>query len=242
MTQGVFERVRRRDRRRRVLVVLLPVLVVLAAAALVWVVWFSSLLAAESVTVEGLETLPPEKVEETAQVPVGRPLARLDVMAVEGRVGAMERVESVRVERSWPSTVRVVVKEREAVGWVVSDGRIRVVDRFGIDFRTLERRPDQLVEIRLPSMEARQRQQSLASAAAVVHFLSTNDPALLGDVRHVDVASRDSVVLALSDDRTVTWGSAARSADKLSILASMLEAVPAAGYDVSAPEQPTTRD
>lgn len=242
MTQGVFERVRRRDRRRRVLAVLVPVLLLVTAGALVWVVWFSSLLATESVTVEGLDTLEAEQVEEAAQVPIGRPLARLDTVDVEGRVGAMERVESVRVERSWPSTVRVVVREREPVGWVTSDGRLRVVDRFGIDFRTAERRPRRLVEIRVPSMEARQRQQSLASAAGVVHFLSENDPELLAEVRHVDVASRDSVVLALEGDRTVTWGSAARSEDKLTILASLLEAVPAAGYDVSAPEQPTTRD
>ena len=242
MTQGVFERVRRRDRRRRVLVVLVPVLVLVGIGAVVWVVWFSSLLAAEGVTVDGLDTLEAAQVEEVAQVPLGRPLARLDTVGIEGRVGAMERVESVRVERSWPSTVRVVVRERVPVGWIASDGRMRVVDRFGIDFRTVERRPRSLVEIRVPAMEARQRQQSLASAAAVVHFLSENDAELLADVRHVDVASRDSVVLALDGDRDVTWGSAARSEEKLTILTSLLEAVPAAGYDVSAPEQPTTRD
>ena len=80
--------------------VLVPVLVLAGAGALVWVVWFSSLLAAEDVTVDGLDTLEAAQVEEVAQVPLGRPLARLDTVGVEGRVGAMERVESVRVERS----------------------------------------------------------------------------------------------------------------------------------------------
>ena len=54
------------------------------------------------------------------------------------------------------------------------------------------------------------------------------------------VASKDSVQLVLGKNRTVTWGSAAKGEQKLTVLRSLLK-IKARGYDVSAPEQPTTR-
>jgi len=44
----------------------------------------------------------------------------------------------------------------------------------------------------------------------------------------------------LGKNRTVTWGSAAQGQQKLTVLRSLLK-IKARGYDVTAPEQPTTR-
>jgi cell division protein FtsQ len=59
-------------------------------------------------------------------------------------------------------------------------------------------------------------------------------------VRYVQVASKDSIQLVLGKNRTVIWGSAAKGEQKLTVLRSLLK-ITARGYDVSAPEQPTTR-
>jgi cell division protein FtsQ len=241
VSQQRFEDKRRHDRRRALLRYVLPVLGVAAVAALVWLVWFSSVLSVDTVDVEGLDTLEPDQVREVAEVAIGRPLARLDTVGIEGRVGAMERVESVAVDRSWPGTARIVVTERRPVAWVRLDGRMRAIDRYGVDFKTYEREPRSIVEVRFPFLEARRLQQSLASAGSVLAALREDDPDLVEEVRHVEVESQDSVVLVLSRGRTVTWGGAARTAEKLTVLRSLLEAVDADGYDVSAPEQPTTQ-
>ncbi|WP_375003124.1 cell division protein FtsQ/DivIB [Aeromicrobium sp. CTD01-1L150] len=241
MSQQRFEQKRRQDRRRKLLRYVLPATMVVAGAGLLWLVVFSSVLAVSSVKVEGLDTLKAGQVREAAEVPDKRPLARLDTVAIEGRVGSMERVENVEVHRSWPSTVRIVVTERRPVAWVRLDGRMRAIDRYGVDFKTYRREPKTIVEVRFPGMDARRLQQSLSSAGSVLAALRADDPALLKAVQHVEVESRDSVVLALSRGRTVTWGSAGRTAEKLTVLRSLLEAVDASGYDVSAPEQPTTK-
>ena len=80
-----------------------------------WVIGYSDLLTADSVEVRGVEGPLAETVRETAAVPLGVPLARVDTDAVAERVGAVPDVESVTASRSWPSTVVLTVVPRDPV-------------------------------------------------------------------------------------------------------------------------------
>jgi cell division protein FtsQ len=231
---------RRSVRRRRIGRILLAVLVAVAAGAAVWLVWFSSALAVNRIEISGTTTLKRMDIQSQAAVRLGEPLARVDTIAIESRVAAMERIDRVEVSRHWPRTIRIEVVERKPIGWVYSDGGIRAIDRYGVDFRSLRTEPKHLVEVRVETIVARKRQQGLESAAAVLDLLRREDPGLLKKVRYVRVSSKDSVQLELGKNRTVTWGSAARGKQKLTVLRSLLR-IKARGYDVSAPEQPTTR-
>jgi cell division protein FtsQ len=152
----------------------------------------------------------------------------------------MERIDQVEVSRHWPRTLRIRVVERKPIAWVYSGGVIRTLDRYGVDFRSLRTEPKNLIEVRVETIVARKRQQGLESATAVLDLLHRKDPGMLKKVRYVRVSSKDSVLLVLGKNRTVTWGSAARGEQKLTVLRSLLR-IKARGYDVSAPEQPTTR-
>lgn len=241
MSQVRFEERRRADSRRRLRRWLLAVLGVVVLVALVWLVWFSDVLGVRTVEVEGLTSLEPSEVREVADVPLGTPLARLDTVAIQGRVAKIERVERVEVERAWPRAVRIVVTERTAVAWTTVDGTLRALDRFGVDFRDLSKEPKGYVEVTTDATDPRQRQLAIASAASVVAFLRREDPELVEQVQAVDAPTRDAVTLDLTKGRTVTWGSAVDSPQKLEVLRALLE-IDASGYDVSAPEQPTTRE
>lgn len=240
MSEERFALRRRQDRRRRLLRWLGGVLGVAAVVGLVWVIWFSDLLGVRTVQVEGLSTLKPEQVRTAADLTPGTPLARVDTSAAAARVARLERVEHVEVERSWPRTVTVVVTERTAVAWTRVDGRIRALDRFGVDFRTLSKEPKGLVEVATTATEPRQRQLALVAAASVVSRLRADAPSLMKLVQSVDAPSRDAVTLDLTKGRTVTWGSATKPEQKVRVLEALLR-IDATGYDVSAPEQPTTR-
>ena len=231
---------RRSVRRRRIRRILLGVLAAVAAGAVVWVVWFSSALAVNRIEISGTTTLKPMDVRSQAAVRLGEPLARVDTVAIESRVAAMERIDRVEVSRHWPRTIRIEVVERKPIAWVYSGGDIRALDRYGVDFRSLRTEPKDLIEVQVETVVARQRQQGLESATAVLELWRTEDPGLLKKVRFVRVSSKDSVQLVLGKNRTVTWGSAAKGRQKLTVLRSLLR-IKARGYDVSAPEQPTTR-
>lgn len=92
----------------------------------------TSLLDVDHVTVRGADGERAEEVREAAAVPRGEPLIDVDRDAVAARVEDLAWVESARVERSWPSTVRVEVAERVPVALVqVSERRVALVDGEG---------------------------------------------------------------------------------------------------------------
>lgn len=225
------------DRWRRPLITFGSVVLV---GAVVWAIWFSSLLAVSNVEIDGESTLSEAQIRTAAAVPTGRPLARLDTVGIESRVASMERVEAVKVSRSLPGTVRIEVLERAAIAYATLGGQIRGVDRYGIAFRTYDSPPKGLLEVSVIVTNPRKRQQTLAAVASVVETIDKKDADLRRQVQSIKATTKDSIILNLTKGRTVTWGSAGNATRKLAVLNSLLT-IKAKGYDVSAPDQPTTR-
>jgi cell division protein FtsQ len=235
----IFEARRRAARLGRLLRIGLGLLVVVATGAAFWAIWFSSALAIQTVRVAGVTTIPAQSVVAAAGVELGRPLARIDVEAVRSRVAKLRRVDHAEVSRSWPHTLTITIHERMAVAWSFHDGRVRGVDRHGIEFRQYSRRP-KLVEVRAGAFDADTRRRALASLGKVVVDLRRGYPELLAISDYVDADTRDSIELHLSRGRLVVWGSATKADQKIAALRVLLRAVKAHRYDVSVPEQPTT--
>ncbi|MEJ7633395.1 FtsQ-type POTRA domain-containing protein [Aeromicrobium sp.] len=227
----------RRRRWKRVAAGLLSVVI---AATLIWVVAFSSVLAVRRVAVDGETTLKESQVRREADVRIGEPLARLDTSAIEARVASMERIESVEVSRSWLHTARITLVERTPVAWISVGGEVRALDRYGIDFRTYRKPPARLIKAEVTVFDARQRQQTLEAVTAVVQLIEDKDPGLRRRMQAISAGSKDSIELNLTKGRTVVWGSRADSSHKLTVLRALLR-IDAARYDISAPDQPTTR-
>jgi len=227
----------RRRRARTWLVwrrLLIGLVVVGTAAGAVWLVYFSSVLASARTDVTGTESLPEALVVETAQVPLGVPLARLDVGAIEARVEGLAAVESAEVSRSWPDRVRIRVTERTPVAAVLWEGRWRGLDESGLLFRDYDRRPPALPVVQ---MRASTTVDALAEGAAVVNALPEE---LLRRVEAFDVRSIDDITFGLKSGAQVVWGSSEYSEAKVEVLQILLDK-PATTYDVSAPGRPTTR-
>ena len=213
----------------------LPVLGVLLVVGLGgYAVWFSSWLSAEQVTVAGAEQLAPAEVEQAAGVPLGEPLARVDLDAVRTRLESLAIVRSVDVVRGWPHTVEITIEERQAVAVVQIGTSLRGLDAEGVVFRDFRTAPPDLPRVLTSSGAS---SEALREAAAVVSALP---PDLGPRVDHVSVASVDQIELVLRDGRTVVWGSAEESEQKAEVLAVLL-GQEARTYDVSVPGNPTTR-
>ena len=241
MSEVRFARRRREGTWHRFRPYVYTALALIVAGVLVWLIWFSTVLGVRQVKVEGEETLQANLISMRAQVTRGEPLARVDTASIESRVGALERVETVAVERHWPNTITIRIVERKSVAWIRSGGAIRGLDRFGVDFRTYSKAPKELFEVRVSSFSSEKRQDSLVEAAKVIGIIRSGDPDLFATINHVSVASKDSVELILTKNRTVRWGSAAQSPQKLTVLEPLLK-ISARTYDVSAPAQPTTKE
>lgn len=228
-------------RRHRWFRIAMAGLVAVVLGALVWVIWFSSVLDVRTVSVKGETSLTAAQVRDVAAVPLGEPLARADLTAIEARVKVVPRVRVVEVSRSWPHGVTITITERSAVVWLASGGEIRGVDRYGVDFRSYAKEPADLIEARVSTTDPAVRVDTVRAVALIAERIRRDDPDLLEQVQAITAESKDSVALDLTKGRTVTWGSEAQGARKLEVLRTLLE-IDAKGYDVSAPDQPTTRD
>src|SRR5437868_8162803 len=104
---------RRRPSRWKAAFVALLVLGVLGAVT--WVLLGSRLLVVRHVEVAGTGLAPSDRVVAAAGVRLGVPMVRLDTGEVRVRVEELREVESAKVERHWPATVRITVRERVPV-------------------------------------------------------------------------------------------------------------------------------
>jgi cell division protein FtsQ len=196
----------------------------------VWVVAFSSLLGVRTVVVSGTHSVTADQVRSAAAIGHGAPLIRLDTAAVRVRVESIPDVASASVSVSYPSTVRIAITERVAVGYVPVGNNIALVDKSGVQYRELATPPTGLPRFTLPT--GAQAQPSGHAVAVVAGALGAP---LLAKLATIGANDPQSITLVLRDGRIVTWGSADRSAAKAKLLTALLTR-PGTRIDVSNPD------
>ena len=229
-----FRKRRNAGRWRVVRRLALALLVIGLVAGAVWVVLFSSYVTARAVDVRGNSTLSDARIEKAAEVPIGTPLARVDMEAIVARVRPITAVKYVEVGRSWPHTVRITITERTPIAVIDQGSGLRALDAQGVPFGSYDTRPKHLPLVRTaPGTPG----EAVLEGAKVVSALP---PKIAGRVDAVDVASVDEIKLVLANGRRVIWGSAEDSEQKAEVLAVLLKQ-PGNQIDVTVPGRPTTR-
>jgi cell division protein FtsQ len=191
-------------------------IVLALVAGLAWIVAFSPVLGVRHVTVRGESLLTAEQVRAAADIGSGTPLLRVRTSAVEARVEALPEVASARVSVTYPSTVTIVVSERVAVGYVASVATppvVSLIDRTGTAFRPVTGAP-----AGLPQLTA----TTAAAVRASAEVAASLPQAIRATVTTITAKSENSVVLTLSDGRSVIWGGSVRNAQKAALLPALL--------------------
>ncbi|XVQ13818.1 cell division protein FtsQ/DivIB [Spirillospora sp. CA-255316] len=227
----------RRSSRWKAACVTLLVLGVLGTVA--WVLLGSRLLVVRNVEVTGTALAPRDRIVATAGIRLGLPMARLGTGGVKARLERLREVESATVERHWPATVRIVVRERVPVAAVERAGRYYQLDRHGVAVADGPSRPPGM-----PALSSASPGPTDAATLAALRVLDDLPERLSARVSAVEAPSPESVTLRMAGGRTVVWGPAERSAEKVRLVEALQKS--AAGryartIDVSSPEVVTTR-
>ncbi|MFG1837730.1 cell division protein FtsQ/DivIB [Micromonospora sp. NPDC049175] len=209
---------------------------VLALAGLVaWTVLGTGLFGVREVRVEGAGLVTPVQVHDAVRVPDGVPLARVDLAAAARRVGALPAVERATVSRDWPDVLVVRVTERTPVAVVPQGAAFALIDRSGVAFRTVDRRPADL-----PQVSVGQPAADDPGTRAALEVLAALTPQLRAQLVDLKVEGLARISLRLRGDRTVVWGDATRGTDKARVATALL-GEDANRIDVSAPDVVTFR-
>lgn len=216
--------------------------VALVGGAALWLLYGSPWLRVREVSVSGTDVLSAREVRTAAAVPLGSPLVSVDTGAVSKNTrGALTRIESLEIDRSWPRTLTIKVTERKPVLVQEKGGKFDEVDAHGVLFATVGSAPRGIPKLDLdagdaPSLRRFGTDRLLREAARVAGDLP---PSVAPKVRTVKIRSYDAVSLLLSDGRTVEWGSGEKGEAKARALTALMKAAPKAGhFDVSVPIAP----
>lgn len=209
---------------------LISVLVVGAGLLL----YFTPIMSARVMAITGLTTLSQEEVQQAAAVPADTPLLQIDTDAVAERVATIRRVASARVQREYPSTLRITIVERVPV--VVKDypDGSHLFDRDGVDFATAPPPPG------LPYLDADTPGPTDLPTLAALQVLTALRPEVASQVSRIAAPSVASITLTLFDGRLVIWGTTDRTDEKALKLGALLTQ-PGTTYDVSSPDLPTVK-
>ena len=196
-----------------------------------WVLFSSPLLVVRSVTVSGTHLVPRSEVLAASGVRLGTPLIRVNTGRAAARIVQIRQVSSVRVTRSWPDGLAIVVRERTPeLAVTAPGGGYDLVDADGVVVRWAARDPAGLPRYAtvIPAGALRD-DPGLAAAAAVLGELPA---AVRHSVRSVSASEPDQVTLYLAGGTTVLWGDAGLAAVKAREL-TVLERQHMRYYDVS---------
>ncbi len=204
------------------------------AVALGLVLYFTPVMSARSIVVTGIGAVTRDEVLDVAHVRLGTPLLQINTDRVADQVAAIRRVASARVQRQYPSALRITIVERVPV--VVKDfpDGPHLYDRDGVDFATAPPPPA------LPYIDVDNPGPTDPATKAALAVLLALRPEIVAQVGRIAAPSVASITLTLTDGRTVIWGTNDRTEEKAQKLGALLTQ-PGRVYDVSSPDLPTVK-
>jgi cell division protein FtsQ len=210
------------------------VVLTVVSVALGLVLYFTPVMSARSLVVTGTGAVTREQVLDAAAVRLRTPLLQIDTDAVADRVAGIRAVASARVQREYPSTLRITIAERIPV--VVKDlpDGPHLFDRDGVDFATAPPPPG------LPYLDVDNPGPADPPTRAALQVMTALRPEVIAQVSRAAAPSVASITLTLNDGRIVVWGTTDRTDEKADKLAALLTR-PGHVYDVSSPDLPTVK-
>lgn len=196
--------------------------------------YFTPIMSARDIVVTGLGAVTQDEIIAAAAVAPGTPLLQVNTDAVAERVATIRRVATARVQRQYPSTLRITVVERTPV--VVKDypDGTHMFDRDGVDFAVAPPPPG------VPYLDVENPGPNDAPTKAALQVMTSLRPEVATQVARISAQSVAAITLTLTDGREVVWGDTERTEEKALKLGALLTQ-PGHIYDVSSPDLPTVK-
>ncbi len=218
--------------------------VVVLAAAAVFLFFWSAAFVVDDVKVSGVEGEVADSVVRHADIPHGRPLARVSQTHVSERVLAGEpRVASVSVAREWPSSITYQVELREPALALRQGKTVWLADAGGVVYDEVAKRPKGVPVVNVseePHALPRETVQGLLDLFAS----RPKDKVLEGELSTPRYAANGTVSMKI-DGLTVQWGEPTEAEKKWRVVTALVgqESIDPQGgvpqkIDVSAPSTP----
>ncbi len=182
----------------------------------------SSLLDVDRVLVNGAVRTDPAEAIASAAIVEGDPLAELDLIGAEQRIGLLPWVASATVERSWNGDVRISIVERVPVAAIPTDGGVSLIDQAGRQLEVVAEQPPEMLPISGVTASGRPGEPAPPTARAAVNVLDRLTPDLAAQIEQVVIRPDGVLELDLVGEGRAVLGDDSSLDDKLIGLETML--------------------
>lgn len=208
---------------------LLVALIVLVVAT-----FYTPLLAIQNITIEGNQRIESKQLQQSLSGLGQQPLTTVTEEQIAALLADYPLLESFAFQAKPPSTLQVIIRERQPVATVAVDGKLVLFDAAGVklsDATELDEYPQVLI--------AEDPAESIRYESAVAVLLSL-PLELFRQVDRVQLRTQDSVVLILRDSSSeVIWGDDSDARLKYEVLVALMNnQQQTVDYDVSSPLAP----
>lgn len=207
----------------------------------VGLVFFSPLLAARTITVEGASLLDEMTVHNQLRVLEGTPMTRITETQVAELIGNENVLYGVTLEARPPHDLVVRLHERVPVAVVEHEGIYVLVDNEGVQLGRAASVEDAGVPLVAGGLDILSSDE-FRTVTGVLAALPTSN---LAQVSEAKADSASTITLEMLDGTQVVWGTPEDSELKAKVLVQLMESVGSETvvetYDVSSPLVPTVK-
>lgn len=217
---------RHQPRRRFHVPTAVKLIAVIAAALAVLVgggawAYESPLLRVASIEVEGAGQIPQETIAEKVNL-VGESMFTADLGAAQQELYKMALVSSVKVERAWPDTVKVVITERQPWGTWEQGGIQYTIDREGVVLgQGGAQKPAAVIRSSEPGSRIQGERVDYQAVDAAAEIFAKLPQVLSTTVTEVAFVSGKGVQVTTADGQTAMLGDSSSIAYKLAVWAAL---------------------
>lgn len=213
----------------------------LAALLFVGIVFFSPLLAARTITVEGASLLDDMTVRDQLRSLEGTPMTRITESQVAELIGNENVLYGVTLEAKPPHDLVVRLHERVPVAVVEHNGVYVLVDNEGVQLG----QAGSVEEAGVPLVAGGLDILGSAEFQTVTGVLAALPTSILAQVSEAKADSASTITLEMLDGTRVVWGTPEESDLKAKVLVQLMDSVgtqvAVETYDVSSPLIPTVK-
>ena len=195
-----------------------------------WSLYQSTWFVAKEVKISGNFRLASEKIVEAAAVPIGNSLMSINPASISEQLKTLPEIKEVTVERGWPNSILIVVKERTPIAVAATATGYNLIDSDGINAGK--------VSSPLAGLLVISAEPDSPAMTNAIQALAAIPPKW--KITGLSAPTQDSVVAKLKNGAVVKFGSGERATDKVEVAEALMDK----GYkviDVSAPDAPTVK-
>lgn len=212
----------------------------LGLLALVAATFYTPLLAIQNIEIQGNQRIASAELEKSLEQLVQQPLTTVSESQITALLADYSLLESFAFQAIPPSTLELIIRERQPVATVAVGSKLVLFDAAGVKLADATE-SDEYPQILIAEDPA--ESQRYAAAVRVLLSLPVD---FFREIDQVQLQTRDSVVLILKQDATkVIWGNATDAQLKYEVLTALMNnQEDVVDYDVSSPLAPvvTFRD